>query len=244
MYQPEFRFEAVAILNEGTVNLMPADGNTIPTHHIITTNGSQTSDLITTHDAFDTAHIYTTATPASTQTDKLMAAIPSGIVDTNDVNLDASAFASDAHLCKLSKQMRIFNSEVLILKNDYRFFFSIDDDHQAFLQSHTTTHNIQESSIDSGNTSAAATPFTTKELQDDYFRQKRQLIAYKYEMKAEMQKKAYDHMLNEAKRLFNDIRNDLFDGIREIMDNSRTSWAVCYVWFWLVLALYITIIMK
>lgn len=63
--------------------------------------------------------------------------------------------------------------------------------------------------------------FASKELQDDYFRQQRQLLAYKYELKTEAQQKACDYLLMGAKRLIDEVKAELMDGIRELIKEKR-----------------------
>lgn len=62
------------------------------THHIITTHAPE----IINSQEYDQTHIYTTSS-----TDKLRAAIPSGIVDTNEVTIETSSYESGANMCKL-----------------------------------------------------------------------------------------------------------------------------------------------
>lgn len=101
VFQPEFEFETVAILDD-SVSLVPDDVDGT-THHIITTH---TPEIINTQD-YDQTHIYTTSS-----TDKLRAAIPSGIVDTNEVTIETTSYESGTNMCKL--QINISNEFIAV----------------------------------------------------------------------------------------------------------------------------------
>lgn len=88
MYHPEYEFQTVAILEE-TVNLVPeVNGTTILSTH-------STTDHLMTSQEYDQSHIYT-----SSPTDKLREAIPSGIIDSNEVIIDGATFDTNTSMCK------------------------------------------------------------------------------------------------------------------------------------------------
>lgn len=103
-----------------------------------------------------------------------------------------------------------------------------DDDQQAFGQPSESMQATPEPGVHFRSDYARPTPLYTgpasplasKELQDDYFRQQRQLLAFKYETKAEMQRRTFDHMMDGTRQLFADIKTDLFNGIRDLIEQS------------------------
>lgn len=112
---------------------------------------------------------------------------------------------------------------------------SLDDENQSFLQQQESTHIIPEPNVSFQSTAYAAetptyatststhTMATTKELQDDYFRQQRELIAFKYELKAEMQRKTFSYILDGTKQLVNEVKQDLFAGLKDFIEQLKKT---------------------
>lgn len=48
-------------------------------------------------------------------------------------------------------------------------------------------------------------------------------MAYKYELKAEMQRKTFDHLLEGARRLIEDVKTDIFCGLKDLIDQSKRN---------------------
>lgn len=103
------------------------------------------------------------------------------------------------------------------------------------MQQPESTHGIPEPNVSFQPTAySAATPTyatptsthtiaTTKELQDDYFRQQRELIAFKYELKAEMQRKTFSYILDGTKQLVNEVKQDLFNGLKDLIGQLKNT---------------------